>query len=86
MAARYRLTIKDAQTTIEAGKIQVKGINFEIPQDQKDRLTEGFEASKFYPVRLTVRINLGQKGYWFATVLQIDNEVAGSLLPTAKPE
>lgn len=70
----YRLTVSGARTITEGDRLRRTGINFVIPKDQKDRLTQGLKAGPTYPVKLTVTVKQGKKGFWIAVVSAIERE------------
>jgi hypothetical protein len=67
-----RLTVKGARTTADGQTMRADGINFVIPPSQTPVLMKGIQPGVFYPVRITVTVSQGGKGFWLANVSKIE--------------
>jgi hypothetical protein len=67
---RCRLYVKDRDLLVDAKRIRDPGINF-IVLKQQQPLLDGFTA-QYVPVKLTVTVKQGLRGYWLAVVSAIE--------------
>lgn len=67
--AWYRLTLKGETGLVVSDKLRADGITFMFAKGDRERLTAGWKADGFTPVRLTAAVDRGErKGYWRAIV------------------
>jgi len=69
----FRVSVRDRTGTVLSDKLHHEGVNFVVPKDDKNRLTNGLKDDKFQPVRLTLTLLFRQqKGFWFATISDLE--------------